>query len=159
MCWGEDIVQQATEAENIESAWQALGDANMIDGSITAAFSRTGKGKITYSHHQHTKAKTWAEIVKWVSESMRPFSIVEDNGFKTLMKTGHPGYYLPTWRTVVHDMNEVFEKTCKRIVKMLQVCVSKALASKKFTKLKRTLMLGKWRDIELWDWCMDITQP
>ena len=48
MCWGEDIVRQATEAGNIESARQALKDAKLIDGSITAVFNRMGKGKITW---------------------------------------------------------------------------------------------------------------
>lgn len=57
MCWGEDIVRQVTEAGNIESARQALKDAKLIDGSITAVFNRMGKGKITYSHRQHTKAE------------------------------------------------------------------------------------------------------
>ena len=102
-----------------------------------AIFERTGKGKITYSHHQHTKTETRlaffhlkscfininyrAEIIKWVSESMRPFSIVEDNGFKTLMKTGQPDYYLPSQCTVAHDVRQVFKRTCKWIAKMLQV--------------------------------------
>lgn len=80
--------------------------------------------------------------MKWVSESMRPFNIVEDDGFKTLMKTGRPEYYLPSRRTVVRDVKEVFKKTRKRIAKMLQVCVSKTLASK-FIELKHTLILGK----------------
>jgi len=41
-----------------------------------------------------------AEIVKWVSKSMQPFSIVEDEGFKVLMKTGRPEYYIPSPCTV-----------------------------------------------------------
>jgi hypothetical protein len=59
--------------------------------------------------------------VKWVSESMRPFSIVEDNGFKMVMKTGRPDHYLPSQATVARDVREVFKKTCKRIAEMLQV--------------------------------------
>lgn len=62
-----------------------------------------------------------AEIVKWVSESMRPFNVVEDDGFKTLMKTGRPEYYLPSRRTVARDVRQVFKRTRKRIAKMLQV--------------------------------------
>ena len=34
------------------------------------------------------------EIVKWVAQSMRPFSIVEDEGFKMLMKTGRLNHYM-----------------------------------------------------------------
>jgi len=62
-----------------------------------------------------------AEIVKWVSKSMRPFSIVEDDGFKVLMKTGRPEYYLPSPRTVARDVIHVFKATRKKISKMLRV--------------------------------------
>ena len=62
-----------------------------------------------------------AEIVRWVSESMRPFSIVEDRGFHSLMKTGRPEYYLPSTSTISHDVKEVFMMVCTRITNMLQV--------------------------------------
>lgn len=42
---------------------------------------------------------------------MRPFSIVEDDGFKSLMKTGRPETYLPSRRMVARDVEEVFKKT------------------------------------------------
>jgi hypothetical protein len=64
-----------------------------------------------------------AEIVKWVSESQRPLSIVEDRGFQKLMKTGRPTYKIPSRRTVGRDVKHVFKKTRKRIAKMLQVRV------------------------------------
>ena len=62
-----------------------------------------------------------AEIVKWVSKSMRPFSIVEDDGFKVLMKTGRLEYYIPSPRTVAQDVNHVFKATRQKISLMLQV--------------------------------------
>lgn len=52
---------------------------------------------------------------------MRPFSIVEDQGFKTLMKTGRPEYYIPSRITVARDVKHVFNKTRERIGKMLKV--------------------------------------
>jgi len=52
---------------------------------------------------------------------MRPFSIVEDEGFKTLMKTSCPNHYLPKCRTVARDVKQVFNKTQKRVKKMLKV--------------------------------------
>jgi hypothetical protein len=61
------------------------------------------------------------EIVKWVAESMRPFSTVEDPGFKTLTKTRRPEHYLPSRFTVARDVKHVFKKTRKRIATMLQV--------------------------------------
>ena len=41
---------------DIMSAHQTL--SKMRDGSITASFEQKGKGKVTYSHCQHTKAET-----------------------------------------------------------------------------------------------------
>jgi hypothetical protein len=52
---------------------------------------------------------------------MRPFSIVEDQGFKNLMKTGRPEYYIPSRVTVARDVTYIFKKTRERIGKMLKV--------------------------------------
>jgi hypothetical protein len=62
-----------------------------------------------------------AEIVRWVSESVRPFSIVEDRGFLMLMKTGRPEFYIPSASTVSRDVRLVFARARQRIGKMLQV--------------------------------------
>jgi hypothetical protein len=59
--------------------------------------------------------------VKWVAKSVRPFSIVEDEGFNVLMKTGRPNHYLPSRHTVARDVKHVFRSTRKKIAKMLQV--------------------------------------
>ena len=61
------------------------------------------------------------EIVRWVSESLRPFQIVSDQGFQCLMKTGRPGYYLPSPSTVSRDVKVVFAKARNRIAKLLRV--------------------------------------
>lgn len=63
-----------------------------------------------------------AEIVRWVSESLRPFAIVEDRGFNCLMKTGRPEYYLPSQSTVSRDVRLVFVNVWKRMAKLMQVC-------------------------------------
>ena len=65
-----------------------------------------------------------AEIVRWVSESKRPFEIVNDRGFQSLMKTGRPGYRLPSPPTVSRDVKSVFVKVRKRIAKTLQVGIN-----------------------------------
>jgi hypothetical protein len=62
-----------------------------------------------------------AEIVRWVSESIRPFKVVEDCGFQLLMKTGWPEYYIPSALTVLRDVTLVFVQTHQQIAKMLQV--------------------------------------
>ena len=51
---------------------------------------------------------------------MRPFSIVEDRGFHTLMKTGRGKYHIPSADTVARDAKYVFKKTKGRIAKMLR---------------------------------------
>jgi hypothetical protein len=62
-----------------------------------------------------------AEIVRWVSENTRPFSIVSDRGFKNLMKTGRPDYYLPSPSTVSRDVRVVFARSRQRIAALLRV--------------------------------------
>lgn len=57
LCWGANTVKLATEAGIVESACQTLSKSK--DGSIAAAFEIKGKGKVKYSHRQHTKAQTW----------------------------------------------------------------------------------------------------
>jgi hypothetical protein len=58
LCWGEANVAKADEARDIDAARDALKGAVLRDGSITAVFERIGKGKISYSHRQHSKAET-----------------------------------------------------------------------------------------------------
>jgi hypothetical protein len=64
-----------------------------------------------------------AEIVRWVTESKRPFTIVKDRGFQSLMKTGRPEYAIPSPATVSRDVKKVFVEVRKRIAKMLQVSI------------------------------------
>jgi hypothetical protein len=52
-CWGVDVVKAAMHTEN---AWKVLSKHK--DGSIAAAFQVKGKGKVTYSHRQHTCTET-----------------------------------------------------------------------------------------------------
>src|SRR5277367_5460078 len=62
-----------------------------------------------------------AEIVRWVSESKRPFKIVADRAFRSLSKTGRPEYHIPSAKTVAHDVCNVFVNVRKRLAKILQV--------------------------------------
>lgn len=66
-CWGQEIVEKSVDAKNIASAREALKGAELRDGSITAVFERTGKGKVTYSHRTHTEAET-----RYVDHSAAP---------------------------------------------------------------------------------------
>ncbi|KAF8993712.1 hypothetical protein BDQ17DRAFT_1252516 [Cyathus striatus] len=95
--WGDETVTAATAMKNARRDTSEVCDvlAKHKDGSIVAAFECVGKGKVTYSHRQHTQAETHTEFVCWVSESLRPFNLVQDCEFRCLMKTGRPEYYLP----------------------------------------------------------------
>ena len=59
-----------------------------------------------------------------MAQSFRPFALVEDDGFKTLMKTGRPEYYIPSRSTVSRDVKRVFARTRTRVARLLQVRVS-----------------------------------
>jgi hypothetical protein len=120
-CWGEEPLNAVEAAENIGKARDMVVNALNETGSISAAFERQGKGVVTYSNRQHTRAETRVELVRWVSKSLRPFSIVKDESFHCLMKTGRPGYYIPSPKTVSRDVKQVFAKTRVRIAKLLRV--------------------------------------
>jgi hypothetical protein len=54
ICWGEDVVGDADKIKDVHAAREALGKMKLANGSITDAFERVAKGKVTYSHRQHT---------------------------------------------------------------------------------------------------------
>ena len=137
ICWGEDIVGDADKTKEVHVAREALTKMKSANGSITDTFERVAKAKVTYRHRQHTTTEAWwvesshqwkrltwlhsAEIVHWVAENKRPFQIVNDCGFQSLMKTGCPGYHIPSAETVSCDVKRVFIEVCKRIAQMLKV--------------------------------------
>ena len=138
-CWGGEVLKLAMNAGNLDEARAVLSKSK--DDSIAEAFQVKGKDKVTYSHRQHTKTETWynfllnisytshklttplcsAEIVRWVTENARPYKIVTDRGFKNLMKTGRPEYYLPSPHTVSRDVRMVFACSRQRIAAILHV--------------------------------------
>ncbi|KAF9471532.1 hypothetical protein BDN70DRAFT_819880 [Pholiota conissans] len=109
-CWGQDAWKAANACRNADDALKLVVAPLKLNGSITAVFQRTGKGKVTYLHVQHTREQTNA----W------PFKIVSDCGFLSLMKTGRPGYYILSPSQVSRDVKLVFAQTHERIAKILQ---------------------------------------
>ena len=58
-CWGDEILCGADKCGDLESTREGLNRCKKdVDGSITTAFERIRKGKITYSHCQHDKTQT-----------------------------------------------------------------------------------------------------
>jgi hypothetical protein len=56
ICWGIDTVRAASGSKNATEAREVLSKSK--DGSIAAVFLVKGKGKVMYSHRQHTKTET-----------------------------------------------------------------------------------------------------
>src|SRR5271155_3968962 len=57
-CWGDEAVAAADSTQDLQCARAILTHTKLRDGSITAEFQRIGKGKLTYSHRQHTKTES-----------------------------------------------------------------------------------------------------
>ncbi|KAI0267519.1 hypothetical protein BGY98DRAFT_881633, partial [Russula aff. rugulosa BPL654] len=72
-CWGNEVVAAADKAKTARDVCDATAKGFLDPQLITSAFKRSGKGKVSYSYRQFTKTESKAEIVRWVSESMRPF--------------------------------------------------------------------------------------
>jgi hypothetical protein len=54
---------------------------------------------------------------------------VKDHGFQSLMKTGRPGYHIPSPETVSRDVKKVFVRVHKHVGKMLQVGNHRSISS------------------------------
>ncbi|KIK78120.1 hypothetical protein PAXRUDRAFT_164853, partial [Paxillus rubicundulus Ve08.2h10] len=98
ICLSTEILPHADNVKNAKEVQMNIVGSILWMGSVSAAFKR--KGKVVYSHQQHTHTKTRMEIVHWVSESLCPFRIV----FQSLVKTGRPEYYSPSPLTVSQDV-------------------------------------------------------
>ncbi|KAH6893863.1 hypothetical protein BKA70DRAFT_1077058, partial [Coprinopsis sp. MPI-PUGE-AT-0042] len=119
-CWGEEAVTSAcTAASAADVRKSGILASGQFSQGIDVMFQRTGKGKVLYSHRQHTSVETRYVIVRWVSESARPTSIVKDEHFLSLMKTGRPEYKVPSPSTVSRDIKAVFAKARQRMAKLL----------------------------------------
>jgi hypothetical protein len=58
VCWGEETVETARATGDLEGARGVLVKSKLLrDGSITSELTRLGKGKLTFSHRQHTKTE------------------------------------------------------------------------------------------------------
>ena len=56
-CWGSEAVGAADDSRDLDSARLVLAKTKLRDGSITAQFERIAKGKVTFSHRQHTSTE------------------------------------------------------------------------------------------------------
>ena len=58
MCWGVEPLEVADNTKNANEARTKVVKNIQRNGSIVMAFERKGKGQVTYSHRQHTRAET-----------------------------------------------------------------------------------------------------
>lgn len=154
-CWGEEAIAAAREAKDLDEIREKIVGSIKKNGSITAAFKRKGKGE-TYSHRPFTKIETRTECVKWCAESLRPFRVVQDRGFLRLVKTGRPGYYVPSPSTVARDTKVVFVRTRGRLARFLRVCTTQSNGWYKCEDTHRTSEV-RWSP-KLRHRCMDSTE-
>lgn len=57
ICWGVETVTAACNCTSVHTARTVLAKLGPKDRSITAAFERVAKEKITFSNRQHTRAE------------------------------------------------------------------------------------------------------
>jgi hypothetical protein len=57
-CWGDEAWNAAIDCKNAADARANVTNPIKKSGSITSAFKRSGKGKVTYSHRMLTKSET-----------------------------------------------------------------------------------------------------
>ncbi|KAI0685384.1 hypothetical protein C8T65DRAFT_592366 [Cerioporus squamosus] len=98
-CFGVDVMRAAMEVGDIKGVREQIVDPirKSRPGTITMHF-QCKKGQVSYMHHNHTR----------------------DCGFLVLMKTGCPGYHIPSPLTVSRDVKTVFARTRSCITKMLR---------------------------------------
>jgi len=107
-CWTAEVVVSADKAKHVDEVCATPVKGILDLHSIMTAFERKGEDKVTFLHWQHMKTESRAEIVRWVSESKRPFYIVSNCGFQSLMKTGRPECYIPSPAIGSCDVKKVF---------------------------------------------------
>lgn len=68
-----------------------------------------------------TKVESRVNHALWVAESLRPSSIVEDPGYRRLVKTGRPEFVTPSAKTVMHDILRIFDHAHSRVGRLIKV--------------------------------------
>ena len=150
-CWGLPALEVADSAANTDDVHMKIVPGILCNGSITVAFERKGKWKIPYSNCPHTHQEIKAEIVHWVCTYLCLFDIVSDLYFLSIVKTGHPEYYVPSLSTVSWDVQSVFARMQQRISRLLIVSGLLTYAFKTYHAQ------GTWWVPQFYHWHMDIT--
>uniref|UniRef100_A0A671UN90 HAT C-terminal dimerisation domain-containing protein n=2 Tax=Sparus aurata TaxID=8175 RepID=A0A671UN90_SPAAU len=82
-------------------------------------------------------------ILNMIVNDMRPISMVEDEGFKQMINTFHPGYTLPSRTHFTKLMEEKYEAAAAKIIDVLKLTKSKiALTADAWTSVATEAYLG-----------------
>ncbi|KAJ7728787.1 hypothetical protein B0H14DRAFT_2409936, partial [Mycena olivaceomarginata] len=122
-CWGEENVLAAEKVKSLGEARKLLTENSRVrNQQLTDIFkAHAAAGGESYSHVPWTNEQSRAEQVRWVSESLRPFAIAKDRGYRRLMKSGRPSAYISSPTTIARDVKLLFNKTRERLKKRFQV--------------------------------------
>ena len=85
-----------------------LQRAGLLTVTASTPQPRLGELPTLYPSHQTLTTLPSTEIICWITESKWPFQIVNDCGFQLLMKTGQPGYHIPSAETISCDVKGVY---------------------------------------------------
>ncbi|KAJ7255157.1 hypothetical protein C8J57DRAFT_1075719, partial [Mycena rebaudengoi] len=117
-CWGSDLVEAHIRG--------VAADANR-DGSIFAAFARSGQCPVNTSHYIiHTPSRSFgtfyyfssikpylllhsARLIRWITEANQPLKIVQDRQLEDLLTAGWPELKVPSCSIVMRDLKAVYE--------------------------------------------------
>jgi hypothetical protein len=70
MCWGNEAVSAADNTKDLDGARTVLAKSGLKrNRSITNAFERISKEKVSYSHHQHTYTKTRYVVLCYIHDT------------------------------------------------------------------------------------------
>jgi hypothetical protein len=70
MCWGDEAVSAADNTKDLDGARTVLAKSGLKrNGSITDAFERIGKEKVSYSHRQHTYTETRYVVLCYIHDT------------------------------------------------------------------------------------------
>ena len=168
-CLGEPSVKAVMDCANMKNACQSVDEIKHTR-SITAAFERKGKGKITYSHRQHSKTETKYVPTLAVNSKSHVFTgqrlfvgYLRVFGHLLLLKTKVSS---PLWKLDIQNTVYLFgQPYCAMLSWYLQMCVNVwkngcryvATTCKMKLVTKGYCALGIWREIKFRDRCMDIT--
>jgi hypothetical protein len=73
MCWGDEAVNAADNTRDLDAAHTVLAKSGLKrNRSITNAFKRIGKEKLTYLHCQHTYAEIrYHGYIQWAPKALQ----------------------------------------------------------------------------------------